>query len=71
MRPAAIARYEAGLSIDEAAARSGVHPRTVRRIETGETVTPSAGVARKLADAYGVTVAQLLGFTTASPSGVT
>lgn len=60
MSPAELARYEAGLSIDDASTKSGVHARTIYRIERGET-KPSAATAKSLADAYGVTVAELLG----------
>lgn len=62
MNPAKLARYEKGLGIEAAAAAAGLNARTVRRIEKGE-VEPSAETARALADAYGITVAQLLGLT--------
>lgn len=60
MRPAELARYEAGLTVDQAAAASGVHERSIRRIERGETEKPSAPVLKALAVAYGVPVARLL-----------
>lgn len=60
MTPAELARYEAGLSIEEAAARAGVSQRTLTRLERGGT-KPSAATARAIADVYGITVAQLLG----------
>jgi transcriptional regulator with XRE-family HTH domain len=63
MSPAELARYEKGLSIDDAARLSGVNARTIRRIERGET-KPSASTARALADTYEVTVAELLGVKT-------
>lgn len=60
MRPAEVARYEKGMSIDQAAEVSGVNARTIRRVENNE-VKPSPATARALADAYGVSVATLLG----------
>lgn len=68
MSPAELARYEAGLSIDQAAAKSGVHERTIRRIERGEIEKPSAPVLKALADAYGVPVARMLGLDQAPPT---
>lgn len=68
MSPAKLARYEAGLTVEDAAARTGVHERTIRRIENGEISNPSAPIAKSLADAYGVTVAQLLGVVSPEPA---
>lgn len=56
-----IARYNAGLSVKDAAARASVHPRTIRRLENDEIPQASAPVAKALADVYGIPVAQLLG----------
>lgn len=59
MNAARLARYEAGLTILEAAQDAGVSERTIRRLEDGQQ--PSAPIAKNIADAYGITVAELLG----------
>ena len=60
MNSFALRRYEAGLSLIEAAKRSGVGRTTLSRLENGHTARPSADVTKKLARAYGITVAELL-----------
>lgn len=60
MNAAELARYEAGLSVEQAAELAQVGERTIRRIESGES-KPQAPIAKALAKTYGVTVAQLLG----------
>lgn len=59
-----LARYNAGLLIKDAAQRSGVHERTIRRLEDGTIEKPNAPVASALAKAYGITVRELLGLET-------
>jgi transcriptional regulator with XRE-family HTH domain len=54
-------RYEANLSLIEAARLSGVGRTTISRLENGHTTQPSAGVIAKLAKAYRVTIPELLG----------
>lgn len=58
MNRAKLIRYEKGLTSRAACVLAGISYPTLQRIEEGET--PSAPVAKKLADCYGVTVAQLL-----------
>lgn len=57
-----LARYEAGMKVQDAARAAGISPRTVRRLEDPEfDGRPQAPVAKALAEAYGVSVARLLG----------
>lgn len=57
------ARLQAGFQFRRAAAEAiGVDLRTLARYETGET-TPSADVLIRMADAYRVSLDQLLGRT--------
>lgn len=51
-------RYDAGLTLREAALKSGLSKETVRRAESGEFVT--ARSAKALADAYGVKGGEVL-----------
>jgi transcriptional regulator with XRE-family HTH domain len=69
MNAYALRRYEARLSLIEAAHRSGVGRTTISRLENGRTERPSPSVAAKLARTYGVTIAELLdaGPSPASP----
>jgi transcriptional regulator with XRE-family HTH domain len=53
------ARYAAGLSQPALAARAGVHPVTISRIERGE-MAPSYNCATKLATALGIAPGLLL-----------
>jgi transcriptional regulator with XRE-family HTH domain len=53
------AREAAGLSQQQAADASGMYQATIARYETDERV-PTLGALYKLADAYGVTVCELL-----------
>ncbi|WP_413219526.1 helix-turn-helix domain-containing protein [Tritonibacter mobilis] len=53
------ARLEAGLTLDQAAAKMGLSQSTMSRIETGET-TITADRLVDLASAYGVSPSQLL-----------
>jgi transcriptional regulator with XRE-family HTH domain len=57
----ALRRYEAGLSLVDAAEKAKVGRTTLSRLENGHTERPSVDVARKLAKTYGISVAQLLG----------
>lgn len=61
-----IARYNAGLSIREAAATAKISERTISRIESGEIEKPSAPIASALAAAYDITVGQLFGLQEAA-----
>lgn len=61
MNSFALRRYEAGLSIVAAAEKSGIGRTTLSRLENGHTERPSADVAKKLAKAYKISVAELLG----------
>lgn len=54
-------RYERGLTQQEVSAGSGVPLPTIKRLETGDTVRPSAPTAKALADFYEISVADLLG----------
>lgn len=54
-------RYERGAEMTEVAEATGVTRQTLRRLESGETVQPSAATAKALAEFYGITVAELLG----------
>jgi transcriptional regulator with XRE-family HTH domain len=54
-----LARYEAGLTIAQAAERASVSIRTIRRAERGEDA-PTAPVVKALADAYEKPVVWLL-----------
>lgn len=53
-------RYEQGLTLEEASKASGVPVRTIARAEAGETQLV-ASTAKRLADFYRVSVADLLG----------
>jgi len=64
MNAARLARYEAGLSLTDAAEKAGVSYRTIARLEDGGHV--SAPSAKAVADAYDVTVARLLGLREAA-----
>lgn len=55
-----MARYNAGLTQTDAAAKAGVSRNTIEKLERGFTVRPTAPVAQKLAEVYGMTVAELL-----------
>ena len=55
-----LARYESGLSVEQAAERAGVSGKTIRLYERG-VQHPSAPTAKRLASVYGVTVRALLG----------
>jgi len=57
----ALMRYERGLTRGDLAAGSGVPERTLRSLENGNVVRPSAPTAKALADYYGIPVATLLG----------
>jgi transcriptional regulator with XRE-family HTH domain len=57
----ALHRYKTGLSLIEAAEKSGVGRTTLSRLENGHTERPSADVTKKLAVAYKISVAELLG----------
>lgn len=53
-------RFEHGLSQGELAAKSGVSPRTIARIEAEDDLDPNAKTVHGLAQAYDMTVAELL-----------
>lgn len=55
-----LARYEAGLTIAEAAEKAAVSVRTIRRAEDETTEQPTAPVVKALAGAYDKTVRWLL-----------
>lgn len=55
-------RVRAGLTIEQAAERLGVHKNSVRRWETGES-EPMAGALVDMAHLYGCTPEYLLGMT--------
>jgi transcriptional regulator with XRE-family HTH domain len=55
-----LARYEAGLTIAEAAQKARVSIRTIRRAEDEETEQPTAPVVKRLAVTYEKKVAWLL-----------
>lgn len=55
-----LARYEAGLTITDAARRANVSERTIRRAEDQGTEQPTAPIVMALAKAYDKTVAWLL-----------
>jgi transcriptional regulator with XRE-family HTH domain len=57
-------RFERGLTAAAVAQGAAIAPMTLRAIEEGRE--PSAPVAKKLADFYGVTVAELLGWQEAA-----
>lgn len=57
-------RYEAQLSLKDAAAKSGVSERTIKRLESNPDAKPSVDVANALSEAYGITVADLLNVAT-------
>lgn len=52
------ARFEMGLTINEVAAATAVSRATIMRLEAGST--PTARVAKALADFYGLDVADML-----------
>jgi transcriptional regulator with XRE-family HTH domain len=54
-------RYERGLTRAEVVAATGVPLGTLQKLEDGHSSEPTAPVAKKLADFYELTVAQLLG----------
>jgi transcriptional regulator with XRE-family HTH domain len=54
------ARRRAALTQTELAEKAGVGVATIARIETGEITEPRVSTLRKLADALGVTPADLL-----------
>lgn len=60
MNPFRLARYEAGLSLEDAAHKSGLSVKTISKLENGGH-NPKAPTVKSLADAYGVTVRALLG----------
>lgn len=51
-------RFEKGMTINEVAEKAGISRATVMRLEAGSS--PTARVARALADAYGVSVDDLM-----------
>lgn len=55
-----LARYEAGLTIAQAAEQAVVSIRTIRRAEDEQTERPTAPVVKALAETYGKPVAWLL-----------
>ena len=55
-----LARYEAGLTLADAAQAANVSQRTIRRAEDERTEQPTAPVVKAMADAYGKSVAWLL-----------
>jgi len=57
----ALLRFERGLTRDQVSEASGVHRNAIARLENGETKLPQADTAKALADAYKITVAELLG----------
>jgi transcriptional regulator with XRE-family HTH domain len=60
LRALRIARAEAGMTAGELAAKSGVARNTISRIERG-VVEPQAATLHKLAEALGLSVADLVG----------
>ena len=54
-------RYERGLELAEVAASIGVNRQTLGRLERGDTAQPSAQTAKRLAEFYGMSIAELLG----------
>jgi len=62
-------RSERGLSLDQAAERSGVSRATLSRAERGET-SPTAHVLGRLSAAYGLTLSALLGGLDEAPPSV-
>jgi transcriptional regulator with XRE-family HTH domain len=69
LRTLRIARAEAGMTAGELAAKSGVARNTISRIERG-VVEPQAGTLQKLAEALGVSVADLPGRIGDAPSKI-
>lgn len=59
MNRLALLRYERGLTLSQVAEGAGVHIRTLNKAEDGDT--PTAPVAKRLADFYEVSVAEVLG----------
>lgn len=55
-----LARYEAGLTIAQAADKAAVSIRTIRRAESAETDAPTAPVVKALSRVYRKPVAWLL-----------
>ena len=55
----ATARRRAGLSQEDLAARAGVHPHTISKIERGLLVVPRPSTCRKLAAALGCQIVDL------------
>ena len=51
-------RFEAGLTKSELAARAGLSRKTIAELENGRE--PTGPTVKKLADAYGKTVAELV-----------
>jgi transcriptional regulator with XRE-family HTH domain len=56
-----IFRARAGLTVLEAAKRIGVDRHTLRRLELGEVSEPEYATVKKIAQFYGVSVAELMG----------
>lgn len=56
-----LARYRSGMTLEQAAVRSGVGRTTISRLENGHTDNPSAGTINALARTYGTTVDALVG----------
>ena len=54
------ARFRKGISVKDLSDVTGVHRATIHRIENGETRKPSFPIAKKLADALEIDVADLL-----------
>jgi transcriptional regulator with XRE-family HTH domain len=54
------ARYDAGLSIEELAERSGVKARTIREVESGRIRKPRVQTLAPLAQVLGVPTSDLI-----------
>lgn len=66
MNPVRLLRFQAGKTLAEVSEGAGVAIGTLRRVEGGKT--PTAPVAKSLADFYGVQVEVVLGLVESAES---
>jgi transcriptional regulator with XRE-family HTH domain len=63
-------RYEAGLGPDDLADRAGISRTALYQVEAGRTTAPRAATVKRLADALGVKMEDLMGSEWKSPERI-